>query len=157
MNNKFWKNLKLIKIDVVIYRMTKETMIPFPDLGFEIISELISKRKKKYCINNNGVLVHQSFLYIKVFLLKLIQKKGPVIGDCYTNPEYRGKSIYPFVIQTIAKEVLQNSKKTAVFMIVNQDNLSSIKGIEKVGFTKFASINAQRWLCFYFDKNIKHY
>lgn len=154
MSVKFWKSFKVFKIDVVIYQMTNQDILPFTDLGFEIQNEVISKGRRKYFIIDNGVSVHNSVLFDKVFLLKLIGKKGSTIGDCYTHPNYRGQSIYPFVIHSIAKEVLLDAKKTAVFMIVNQDNLSSIKGIEKAGFRKYASINAKRWLWFYFDKNI---
>ncbi|MFM9824817.1 hypothetical protein [Flavobacterium sp.] len=157
MIKKIFKSLKLIKIDVVIYAMTKKDILPFPDLGFEILIEPISKGKKKYFILDKGVLVHNSFLLDKVFLLKLIRKKGLTIGDCYTHPDYRGKSIYPFVIHFIAKKMLIEAKNSAVFVIVNRDNASSIKGIEKSGCKKIASIEAKRWLWFYFDKNIKNY
>lgn len=151
------KSLKLIKIDVVIYVMTKKDILPFPDLGFEILIEPISKGKKKYFILDKGVLVHNSFLLDKVFLLKLIRKNGQTIGDCYTHPDYRGKSIYPFVIHFIAKKILIEAENSAVFMIVNRDNASSIKGIEKVGFRKYASIQTKSWFWFYFDKNIITY
>ena len=157
MISKFWKSFRIITIDVVIYQMTNQDILPSPESEFEIQTELVSRRKKKYFIQDNDVLVHQSFLFNTVFLLRLIQKKGSVIGDCYTNPAYRGRSIYPFMIHTIAKEVLQNLKNAAVFMVVNQDNLSSTKGIEKAGFKKCATIKAKRVLCFYFDKIIKHY
>jgi calcineurin-like phosphoesterase len=51
--------------------------------------------------------------------------------------------------------MLVNNKEKEVFMIVNQDNSSSTKGIEKAGFRKCASIQTKSWFCFYFDKNIK--
>ncbi len=156
MSNKFLKKLKLIKIDVFVYRITPVDMLPF-DLGFTIQKEQITKDKKKYFIINNEVSVHTSFLYTKVYLLKLIKKEGPIIGDCYTHPDYRGKSIYPFVINYIAKEIFVENKKTEVFIVVNKDNLNSIKGIEKSGCKKIASIEAKRWLWFYFDKNIVTY
>ena len=156
MSNKFLKKLKLIKIDVFVYRITQVDMLPF-DLGFIIQKEQITKDKKKYFIINNEVSVHTSFLYTKVYLLKLIKKEGPIIGDCYTHSDYRGKSIYPFVINYIAKEIFVESKKTAVFIVVNKDNLNSIKGIEKSGCKKIASIEAKRWLWFYFYKNIVTY
>jgi hypothetical protein len=154
--SKFWKSFKIIKIDVVIYQITNQDIFSFPDVEFQIQTELISRGNKKYFIEDKGVLVHQSFLFNTVFILRLIREKGPAIGDCFTHPAYRGKLIYPFVIHAIAKEVLQNAKNKAVFIVVNQDNLSSIKGIEKAGFKKCATIKAKRGLCFYFDKNIKY-
>lgn len=151
------KSYKFITIDVIVYSMTKEDITAFPDLGLEIKTVSISKGKKKYFIEDKGVLVHQSFLFDAVFLLKLIGKRGPVVGDCYTHPDYRGKSIYPYAIHYIAKKMLIENKKDEVFMIVNRDNTSSIKGIEKAGFKKYASIDTKRWLFFYFDKNIVIY
>lgn len=154
MSNKFLKKLKLIKIDVFVYRMTQIDILQRADLGFTIEQEQIKKDKKKYLITYNDISVHTSFLYPNVYLLKLIKKSGPTIGDCYTRPDYRGKSIFPFVLNYITKEIFAEDKKKEVFMIVNQDNLSSIKGIEKAGFRKCASIQTKRWLWFYFDKNI---
>jgi RimJ/RimL family protein N-acetyltransferase len=154
MSNKFLKKLKLIKIDVFVYRITIIDILQQADLGFTIQKEQITKDKKKYFITHNGISVHTSFLYSKVYLLKLIKKSGPTIGDCYTHPDYRGKSIFPFVINYIAKEIFLENKRTEVFIVVNKDNLNSIKGIEKAGFRKYASIQTKRWLWFYFDKNI---
>ena len=154
MINKIRNRLRLVTIDVLIYRMTEINIIQLPDLGFDIHMESLLKGKKKYFIINNGVCVHSSFLFKKLNILKLIQKKGPAIGDCFTNPDFRGKSIYPFVISYIAKEMLIENKIKEVFIIVSSDNRSSIQGIEKAGFTKYASIKARRWLFFYFNKDI---
>lgn len=154
MSIKLLKSFKLIKIDILVYRMTKQTVLPFPDLGWKIQNETISKRKKKYFIIDKGILIHQSVLYNQVHLLKLVKKTGPVIGDCFTHTDHRGKSIYPFVIHYIANEILVENTNKEVFMIVNRDNQGSIKGIEKAGFKKYASIQTLRWLCFYFDTNL---
>ena len=154
MSIKFLKKLQLIKIDVLVFRMTKETMLPFPDLGWMIQNKIISKGKKKYFIVDKGSSIHQSVLYDKVHLLKLVKKRGGAIGDCVTHPDHRGKSIYPFVIHHIANEILVKNTNQEVFMIVNRDNQDSINGIEKAGFKKYASIQTKRWLCFYFDTNL---
>ena len=156
MIKKFQKYLKLVTIDVIIYRMIVVNIIQLPDLGLDIQAETLPKGKKKYFITENGVSVHSSFLYNTLHILKLIQKKGPAIGDCFTNPDFRGKSIYPFVISYISNEVLIKNKISEVFIIVNSENRSSIRGIEKAGFKKYSSIKAKRWLFFYFDKNIKN-
>jgi RimJ/RimL family protein N-acetyltransferase len=154
MKNRYLKYFKIVTIDVIVYRIAKENILPFPDLDFDIQTEILPKGSKKYFIKENEVLVHSSSLFNKLNILRLIQKKGPAIGDCFTNPDYRGKSIYPFVINFIAKELLEENRIKEVFIIVNRDNIKSIRGIEKAGFNKFYSIKATRWLYFYFNKNI---
>lgn len=157
MIQKYLKYLSIVSIDVLVYRMTPENILPFPQLGFTIQSELLAKGKKKYFITENGVCVHSSTLFNTLYILNLILKKGPAIGDCFTHFDYRGKSIYSFVLNYIAKEMLLENKSKELFIIVNSTNISSIRGIEKAGFKKIASIKARRWLLFYFKKDIVLY
>lgn len=154
------KYFKILNIDVFVYSMTKES---FKEFGIKTNKELsnikieaLKNNKKLFTIKKGKDLVHKSILFDKVFLLKLIKRKGPAIGDCYTNPEYRGLSLYPHVINQIAKQVFKKNAKE-VFIIVNKDNISSIKGIEKAHFKKYASINTKRWLFFYFNKKVKFF
>jgi hypothetical protein len=84
-------------------------------------------------------------------LLRLKYKKGPAIVECFTNEEFKGKSIYPFVINYIAKDVIINNNQKEVFIIVNSDNVSSIRGIEKAGFTIHTKIKANRFLFFHYN------
>jgi hypothetical protein len=157
MTNKYLKYLRIVTIDVIVYRIDKENIFSFPDLDFTIQIEILPKGKKIYFIKEKEVLIHSSFLFDKLNILRLIQKKGPAIGDCYTNPDYRGNSIYPFVISYISNETLLENKIKEVFIIVNNNNRSSIRGVEKAGFEKVAKIKAKRWLLFYFKKEILWY
>lgn len=141
--------LKVKKIDVLIYYMTPNFITSFPSLDYQIDKQTINKNKTKYSITINTICIHKSFLFKKLNILKLIHRKGPTIGDCVTIPEYKGKSIYPFVINYIAGEVLKVEKE--VFIIVNTDNKSSIRGIEKAGFKLHSKIQAKRFLLFYFN------
>jgi RimJ/RimL family protein N-acetyltransferase len=120
------------------------------------IEKTRKSNKWSYAIYENGITVHQSYLYDHIFLLNALNKTGPVIGDCFTNKLYRGQSIYPTVINRIAKEVLKDENQE-VFMVVNRDNIISIKGIEKAGFVIFASLIGKRWLWFYLENKIKYY
>lgn len=141
--------LKVKKIDVLIYYMTPDFYTSFPPLDYKIDKQTIDTNKTKYSITINTICIHKSFLFKKLNILKLIHRKGPTIGDCVTIPEYKGKSIYPFVINYIAGEVLKVEKE--VFIIVNTDNKSSIRGIEKAGFKLHSKIQAKRFLLFYFN------
>lgn len=151
MINKIIKLLKPVSIDVLIYRMTIQDYKEFENLNYKIEKRIISKNKKQFFIIDNDKVIHKSNLFKKVFLLKIIHKKGPVIGDCMTINEYKGKSIYPFVINYIAYQELVHNNKKEIFVIVNKENISSIKGIEKAGYKLYAKINAKRFLLFYYD------
>lgn len=149
------KLFRIVHIDVFVYKIDNQLQFSTPNFKYKIEKNLV-KKKWCYTINEGDTLVHKSYVFEKVHLLRLFNKKGPVIGDCYTNKSYRGQAIYPNVINRIANEILNNQAKE-IFMVVNQDNKSSIRGIEKAGFTKFADVKSSRWLCFYFSKRITHY
>ena len=99
---KIIRRFRTLQIDVLIYKMDHFVDFNIPEFKYTI-EKIRTKNKWRYFIKDSDILVHVSYLYDSVFLLKSLKKKGPVIGDCYTNKLYRGKSIYPFVINTIAK------------------------------------------------------
>ncbi|MGJ8593524.1 MAG: hypothetical protein ACSHXF_13315 [Aquaticitalea sp.] len=152
---KLCRRLKITSIDVFIYKMEQYVIYDKSGFKYEINKKRL-KKKWQYSIKDGEIFVHQSFLFDSVFLLKAVKKNGPVIGDCFTDNNYRGQSIYPIVINRIAKDELQNGTNE-VFVVVNRNNISSIKGIEKAGFVIFASIKAKRWLWFYSEKYIEYF
>lgn len=137
---RYLRHLTPRKIDVLVYRITQSDLVPVADPGF-VVQKTVSGNLMKYFIQDNGTFVHESYLFPKLHLLKLLDRKGPAIGQCVTSKQYRGKSIYPFVINKIARETL-DSGHDEVFIVVNVDNIASIKGIEKAGFKKYAQISA---------------
>jgi hypothetical protein len=153
MIGKFVKYFKVIEIDVLIYYINKEMLFPLQELKYSINQEVVNQNKTRYFITVKDKIIHESFLFKKLFILRLIKKKGPTIGDCKTIEEYRGKSIYPFVINHIAKEQILNHNKKEVFIIANTNNLNSIKGIEKAGFILHTTIKAKRFLIFHYNIN----
>ncbi|WP_460219688.1 GNAT family N-acetyltransferase [Psychroserpens sp. MEBiC05023] len=153
--NKILKRFRIVDIDVFVYKIEHQVKFDLPDFSYDIKKSRL-KNKWYYSIINNNTLVHASYLYDSVYLLRLLKRKGPVIGDCFTHKAYRGQSIYPYVINSIASENLSKGLKE-IFIIVNQKNISSIKGIEKAGFSKFVAIKGSRWLWFYLKKQITHF
>lgn len=152
---KIVRRFRVVFIDVYIYKMTKHTELNIESPNYKIEKSKINKEKIRYYMTDAGKLVHESYLFSNVFLLKSIKKRGPAIGDCRTIKAYRGQSIYPYVINKIAQDILADNNKE-VFIIVDKINLSSIKGIEKAGYYKTASIKAKRWLWFYLKKDITY-
>ena len=155
MIKKILKGFRIVQIDVFIYKMDRDKECNLPKFKYVLNKERLSN-KWYYYVTDDDKIVHASYLFDNVFLLRLIGKRGPVIGDCFTNKQYRGQSIYPLVINSIAKETLE-SGVNELFIIVDQNNISSIKGIEKAGFEKLVSIRATRWLWFYFKKQIVYF
>ena len=56
------------------------------------------------------------------------------IGHCRTHPDFRGKGIYPVMLQHIMGYVAEKNKKRC-FGSVTPGNLASIKGMKKAGFS----------------------
>ena len=152
----FLSKLKFRNINVFVYRIDKCKPYVKVGLSYEILREKVNSNKIRYYIFESNSIVHESYLFSKIFLLRCVKKTGPVIGDCMTNKKFRGQSIYPYVINHIVNETLSSDVKE-VFVIVNKSNPSSIRGIEKAGFNKFASIKSNKWLLFYFNKKIKYF
>ena len=68
--------------------------------------------------------------------------KGDIhIGPCYTAPDHRGQGIYRRVLKTIHAE--NHSQCTRAYMIVDETNLPSIKGIEAAGLTYIGRVERQ--------------
>ena len=155
MIKKIRKYLKLTSIDIFVYRMNESDTFVFSNPGFTLESGAITDSKKEFLIRENGLTVHRSYVFNKLHVLGLIGKSGPAIGDCVTIPQYKGKSIYPFVINHLALTILSQKQHKEMFIIVNSDNASSIRGIEKAGFSLFKKIQAKRFLLFYFQVKIQ--
>lgn len=138
----------------MVYKISADDFKTLGDIGYNVIKKKKTPNKTKYKIIENEVLIHESAVYKKLFFLRIINKVGPAIGDCFTNPDYRGKSIYPLMLNKISKELLFQKKYREVFVIVDHDNINSIKGIEKAGFKLFSKIKTTRFLFFYLNTKI---
>jgi len=66
------------------------------------------------------------------------------IGPCFTYPKFRGKGVYPQMLKYISSNV--GAENSIFYMIVDETNLPSIKGIEKAGFQKCGTIKVSRFL-----------
>lgn len=152
---KAFKYLRIVKVDIFVYRMDEPVRLDFGPTGFELQSKKTVHGRIRYFMDDNGKFVHSSEVFPRLNVLKLIKKSGPAIGNCVTSEAYRGKSIYPNVINRIASNLLLNENSGEVFIIVNRDNTPSVRGIEKAGFSLYAKIKARRFLVFYFDKTIE--
>lgn len=92
-----------------------------------------------YYVKHGHEIIHTSYVMQKSYKFPFMKKNDFEIGPCFTKSEYRGKGIYPSVINRIQSDVLTD--KNSIYMIVRSDNISSIKGIEKSGFINVGFVN----------------
>ena len=62
-----------------------------------------------------------------------IKEDEVYIGFCQTSPEFKGKNIYPAVLQYIIKYAFEKNKKKC-FISTSPSLVPSVRGIEKAGF-----------------------
>ncbi|WP_395053486.1 hypothetical protein [Flavobacterium sp.] len=139
------------RLKELVYVIRKSDYIQLEDVKYKVVKSTISNKKIKYEVFDKKILVHESTVYKKLHFLKLINKTGPAIGDCFTNNEYRGQSIYPSMLSLIVKELLFEKNNEEVCIIVDHDNIGSIKGIEKAGFKLHSKIETCRFLFIYYN------
>jgi hypothetical protein len=91
-------------------------------------------RIKAYCLFEGDVLVHRSYVIRGKAKFPFLNKNDIEIGPCWTRDSYRGRGYYPYVISRILSSELIGGD--TAYMIVNDQNESSKRGISKVGFVK---------------------
>ena len=52
-----------------------------------------------YIMDENKNIIHHSYALPKFFKFPFMQKDDIQIGPCWTHKDYRGKGIYPFVLE----------------------------------------------------------
>lgn len=104
-------------------------------IGVRLLFQIITLGKAKiFFVSEGENLVHRSYVIPKCSKFPFMGKEDYEIGPCFTYPKYRGKGIYPAVLKTICNRV--GNEHTTFYMIVEDTNTPSIKGIEKAGFQK---------------------
>ena len=86
-----------------------------------------------YTTGPDNIITHTSYVIGKCFKFPFMKKGDYEIGPCFTHPQYRGQGIYPAVLRFITETI---STKGDFYMLVKPANKSSIRGIEKAGFTR---------------------
>ena len=108
---------------------TKNLRIVLVRLSFWFMT--FGKAKIYYRRADSGQMMHTSYVLPRCFKFPFLNKSDYCIGPCVTYPEFRGKGIYPAVLNAICQSYPTD---TIFYMIVSDTNLPSIRGIEKAGF-----------------------
>ena len=81
--------------------------------------------------NEDGRVIHRSKVIGRCLKFPFLPKGSYEIGPCLTEEDFRGMGIYPSVLTHICS-VFQSD----LYMIIREDNFSSIRGVKKAGFVK---------------------
>lgn len=94
-----------------------------------VTNKILSQRFK--LLHTSGVIAHESTLYRFTPLGLSLGHYDKVIGNCRTHEKHRGKGLYGCMISYIVKNHCVNTP----ILFVEDNNLSSIKGLQKIGFS----------------------
>ena len=135
-----FKYFKMKTIHMYVYHRDTPYVVDLPALEYTYHVEHKKKGQTTYRIEKEGCTIHESTVYKRLHFLGIIDKHGPTIGNCFTHNDYRGHGIYPAMLNLITNKLLVEEQVPEVFVIVDVHNTPSIKGIEKAGFTLFATV-----------------
>lgn len=88
-----------------------------------------------FLIYDSKAIVHRSVITPRYFRFPFMAREDLQIGDTWTMPEYRGKGLATFAIQKIVE--LHKKPGRRFWYVVEEDNIPSIRAVEKTGFVKY--------------------
>lgn len=94
-----------------------------------------------YVTAEDGKPIHTSYVTGPAPKFPFMDKGDIHIGPCYTDPDHRGKGIYRKVLRAIHADHCHGHR--GAYMIVHEENLPSIKGIEAAGLTHVGTVERQ--------------
>lgn len=100
-------------------------------------------RFRIFYVMHHGNVVHYSYLMPKFFKLSFMSRDDLHIGPCFTSPSYRGRGIYPYMVNHIVKRNFRRGRR--FLAIVNENNVKSIKGLYKAGFAYVGDLEKDRF------------
>ena len=125
------KSKKLSLFDLRIPGERRDPKTPLTRLYFYLISR---RQFTVYYTTDpaTGCVSHTSYVTGPSYKFPFMGKNDIHIGPCHTGPEFRGKGLYKQVLRSIHKDHI--STKSRAYMLVAEDNIPSIRGIEACGF-----------------------
>ena len=125
----------------LIFRPTIMRLIPEGINGkffilWGIFSFIWSLQRKPYEVHilyKDSQVVHYSVVLPKCYKFPFMNKKDIEIGPCWTHPDYRGKGIYPKMLNVICNRFAKNKENAWIFC--EENNHASQRGILKAGFS----------------------
>jgi RimJ/RimL family protein N-acetyltransferase len=110
--------------------------------SWEFSCDLYDGVKDFFIYKDNGLIGHISWIYCNNDpnrIIDLSNDEGEVKYSL-TLPEFRGRGIYPATLIAVQKYLKENGYKR-LYICTREDNLPSVRGIEKAGFTFVTKIS----------------
>ncbi len=138
------------ELSIVLTKDKKELerILDFRPQGtYENIKKLYNEGENVYLVFNNDLCIHHSLTFLNDTDEKV--QKGHIVVPantawihyCNTADAHRGKGIYPYVINYIAKALAASGKgMDRIIIDTEQKNIPSQKGIIKAGFKEMGMI-----------------
>lgn len=98
-------------------------------------------------LQKDDEIIHYTHILPKIFKLPFLSENDLEIGPSWTKEEYRGKEIFPSVIDYIVRSFEQQDRKFYIF--AHADNKSSLKAIEKSSAVKIGRGYKTKWFGIY--------
>ncbi len=94
----------------------------------------VNGKYNEYQLYRDDKLVSTAEVVTWLLIFPFMPRKGIHIAPCRTMPEERGKGYYSYLLRLI----VEGNPEGDFYMIVNESNTASIRGVEKAGFFRFA-------------------
>ena len=138
-------NWKTHRIDCLNYE-NKENISLLDSISNGEIEVYISGIKGDsilFAVTDMKEVIHTSFVQFKSRYKRIIHEldETPLIGNCWTNNQYRGQGLYPITIQLAAQSLFKTGYKKVLISCAT-NNTPSIKGIEKANFSLVREIKS---------------
>lgn len=101
--------------------------------------------------DDNGQVASYGFVLFDSFYKRILgeDRATPMISNCFTNQQYRGKGLYPKLIHAACISLASRGFERAI-ITCSTENPASIRGIEKAGFrrvkTLYCLVLVMRWI-----------
>lgn len=135
------KKEEIISTPFLLLNNISKEKVTIKNTGFfrAIYWNIISHNKASiYFIKDEKGIVHSSYVIEKCCKFPFMKKDDIEIGPCYTRKDMRGKGIYPSVLNYIIQTEL--TEHNFAYMIVEENNSSSLRGIQKLGFINIGNL-----------------
>ncbi len=129
-----------------VCKFRKDKILRFSIILFMLIS---LGRYRIYCVDDKKGLVHYSFVVPKSFKFRFLKKGDYHIGPCWTREDCRGKRIYGTVVKGIAKVLTEQANTSNVYVLIEDENQASIRGIKNTSFERVGICSKSKYLRVY--------
>ena len=125
---------RLENIHNVSFRKVVPPFNSLHNILWHSFSLLVGARFYQYQIVRDGKVLSTAEVCPRLPIFAFINNWGWHIGPCMTIKEERGKGFYPLLLQ----HIIDDYPDRDYYMIVDECNVASHRGINKVGFELFA-------------------